>query len=173
MAYVMVLGGILAVLGSFWLGGSANEDGGPVVRVASGLPEEIGLRASERPALAISPDGQRLVFVGLQGESRQLYQRLLSQFEWQPIAGTEGAEEPFFSPDGEWIAFFADDKLKKVSLAGMANGMAGVAGPSTVLDRSSGSASLADSSAMTLAPNRQCAISPDADSRQCSPAGNL
>jgi hypothetical protein len=36
----------------------------------------------------------------------------------KPIAGTEGAYEPFFSPDGQWIGFFAGGKLKKVAVAG-------------------------------------------------------
>src|SRR5262249_54355845 len=34
------------------------------------------------------------------------------------LAGTEGASQPFFSPDGEWIGFFADDQMKKVAVAG-------------------------------------------------------
>ena len=114
----LALGGLLAVLGVSWLGGRDGEVDGPAVRVASALPEGVIVRVRELPSLAISPDGRRLGFVGTQGDSRQLYQRLLSQFEWQPIPGTEGAEDPFFSPDGQWIAFFADDKLKKVSLAG-------------------------------------------------------
>ncbi len=43
----------------------------------------------------------------------------MSHFDAEPIAGTEGADSPFFSPDGEWVGFFtSDNKLKKVSLAG-------------------------------------------------------
>jgi serine/threonine-protein kinase len=117
----LVLGSILAGLGSMWLGGGTSETSSRTVRVASALPDEVVLQAIAYPVLAISPDGQRLVIAGQQGEADQLYQRVLSQFEWQPIAGTEGAYIPFFSPNGEWIAFFADGKLKKVSLAGGAS----------------------------------------------------
>jgi len=36
----------------------------------------------------------------------------------KPIPGTEGAADPFFSPDGQWLGFFADGKLKKISMRG-------------------------------------------------------
>ncbi len=48
----------------------------------------------------------------------QLYLRPLDSNESKPIAGTEGATGPFFSPDGQWIGFFAGGKLKKVSVHG-------------------------------------------------------
>jgi serine/threonine-protein kinase len=38
--------------------------------------------------------------------------------EPRPVAGTEGGVGPFFSPDGEWLGFFAEGELKKVSLRG-------------------------------------------------------
>ena len=69
--------------------------------------------------LAISPDGRRIVYVADRGESTQLYVRPLDELEATPLPGTEGANEfPFFSPDGEWVGFFANGELKKVSLAG-------------------------------------------------------
>ena len=42
----------------------------------------------------------------------------MDSLEAEPIGGTEGAIGPFFSPDGQWIGFFADGKLKKVSISG-------------------------------------------------------
>ena len=42
----------------------------------------------------------------------------MDKLDAEPVAGTDGAIEPFFSPDGEWVGFFADDKLKKVAVAG-------------------------------------------------------
>jgi Tol biopolymer transport system component len=70
------------------------------------------------PLLALSPDGQILVFAAQKDGQPQLYLRSMSQIEDKPIAGTQDAREPFFSPDGQWIAFFAADKLKKVPVGG-------------------------------------------------------
>jgi serine/threonine-protein kinase len=51
-------------------------------------------------------------------ESRQLYIRELARLVATPLSGTEGARGPFFSHDGEWVAFFSGGKLKKVSVNG-------------------------------------------------------
>lgn len=69
--------------------------------------------------LAISPDGTNLVFVeaGYKGGS-QLYARRLDRREATALAGTEGARTPFFSPDGQWIAFWAEGKVKKIPASG-------------------------------------------------------
>ncbi len=69
--------------------------------------------------VAISPDGRRLVYVA-QGETgSQLYLRSMDDLTTRSIPGTERVgQNPFFSPDGEWVAFFADGKLKKTSLTG-------------------------------------------------------
>ena len=48
----------------------------------------------------------------------QLYVRRLTELQAVPVAGTEGAMAPFFRPDGQWVAFFANGKLKKVAIAG-------------------------------------------------------
>ena len=85
-----------------------------VVPVASGdtLP-------AVRPALlALSPDGQRLVYTAGRAGRSQLFLRPMDQLEASPITGTEDGSGPFFSPDGEWVGFFTRDKLKKVSLRG-------------------------------------------------------
>jgi Tol biopolymer transport system component len=71
-----------------------------------------------RPSIAISPDGQRIVYVGRQGDAVRLYQRPVGQFETTALDGTEGAFNPFFSPDGQWIGFFTATHLKKVSISG-------------------------------------------------------
>ena len=52
------------------------------------------------------------------GSPTQLFVRRLDRTEARPLVGTENAFGPFFSPDGQWIAFFADGKLKKVSVMG-------------------------------------------------------
>jgi eukaryotic-like serine/threonine-protein kinase len=71
-----------------------------------------------RPSLAISPDGTRIVYVGRHAGTVQLYMRRLDQFDSSVIAGTEGAFNPFFSPDGQWIGFFTPTHLKKVAVSG-------------------------------------------------------
>ena len=67
--------------------------------------------------IALSADGKELVYVATRDGVQQLYRRSLDQLNAAAIPGTEGAEFPFFSPDGEWVGFFADGKLKTVSLA--------------------------------------------------------
>ncbi len=59
-----------------------------------------------------------LAVVGTRQGPRQLFVRKLDQLQPAPLAGTEGAESPFFSPDGQWVGFFATGKLKKVSVTG-------------------------------------------------------
>jgi serine/threonine-protein kinase len=56
--------------------------------------------------------------VGQAGTSRQLYVRRLNQLQVTALPGTDNALLPFFSPDGQWIGFFADEKLKKVATTG-------------------------------------------------------
>jgi len=70
-------------------------------------------------SVAISPDGSRIVFP-IQGPDGKplLATRLLDQAASTPVPGTENGSYPFFSPDGQWIGFYADSKLKKVSLRG-------------------------------------------------------
>jgi serine/threonine-protein kinase len=68
--------------------------------------------------VALSPDGTHLVYAAIQGGAQQLYLRAMDSLETRPIPGTEGAINPFFSPDGQWLGFFAVNKLKKVSVSG-------------------------------------------------------
>ncbi len=70
------------------------------------------------PALAISPDGSTLVYVARRGTGTQLYRRSLQRRTVEPIPGTEGAAQPFFSPDGTRIAFAAGGEIRAVPLTG-------------------------------------------------------
>ena len=68
--------------------------------------------------VALSPDGMHLVYVGQAGETSRLLKRRIDEREFTAIPGTEGASGPFFSPDGLWLGFFAQGRLKKVSFTG-------------------------------------------------------
>ena len=71
------------------------------------------------PSFAVSPEGRHLVFVATdQSGRRSLWVRELRSLSAESLAGTEGASFPFWSPDGAFIAFFAQGKLKKVARSG-------------------------------------------------------
>jgi serine/threonine-protein kinase len=75
--------------------------------------------AGQRSTIAISPDGRRFVFVVRgEGGKEQLATRLLEQTNYTLLPGTDNPSDPFFSPEGQWIGFFADNKMKKVSVQG-------------------------------------------------------
>jgi len=93
---------------------------GPPLRLSAELGADASLSTEYGPAAILSPDGRLLAFVASQGADGRprLHLRRLDQLDAAPLSGTEGARDPFFAPDGEWIAFFADAKLKKVSVSG-------------------------------------------------------
>ena len=90
----------------------------PVVRLEVVVSEEEPSPTGWGAQVAISPDGTRLAYVIGTWESRHLYLRTLDQLEGTLLAGTKEAQNPFFSPDGQWVAFFTEKKLKKVSVLG-------------------------------------------------------
>jgi len=80
-----------------------------------GLPQEILML---RRNVAIAPDGSAIVYRTMLGEHYQLVRKGRSELAAVPIAGTEGALAPFFSPDGAWLGFFVDGSLRKVPAGG-------------------------------------------------------
>ncbi len=66
----------------------------------------------------LSPDGTQIVFVASDAKTSRLWLRSLSTTEAQPLAGTEGATRPFWSPDSRSVGFFADGSLKRLNLGG-------------------------------------------------------
>ena len=87
----------------------------PVARFSLPLPSGVSLTSKSRHVVALSSDGTRLVY----SANQQLYLRAMDQTEATPVRGTEGgARSPFFSPDGEWVGFWADGQLKKVAIRG-------------------------------------------------------
>ncbi len=121
-SWVLTAAGLaVGLLLGFLLRSSGGEPStGPLAaHLQVNLPPGVSLPLdSDYPVLAVSPDGTRLIFVGEEDGRRQLYSRLLTDSESRPIGGTEGALAPFFSPDGEWVAFFSGWMLLKVAAAG-------------------------------------------------------
>jgi len=109
-----------AVAAAGWWRASRSAPPSPLMRlnVELGLDMNLG-RPPGEAVLALSPDGTLLAASvrGPDGESR-LATRRLDQSQTTLLAGTEGAGAPFFSPDGQWIAFNADHKIKKISVRG-------------------------------------------------------
>jgi len=92
-----------------------------VLRVSADLGAAVSLVTAQGAAAILSPDGLTIAFVGQASTGvgpSQLHIRRLDQLTAQPLAGTEGAMNPFFSPDGRWVGFFADGKLKKIAATG-------------------------------------------------------
>ena len=86
------------------------------LRVSVNLPAGISLETES--ALALSPDGRTLAFVGSGPDGlRRLWARTLNGQQPQSLNGTEDASYPFWSPDNRFIGFFANHKLKKVEVA--------------------------------------------------------
>jgi serine/threonine-protein kinase len=91
-----------------------------LLRVRADLGADVPLaNPTFGAAIILSPDSALVAFVGQNtGGRRQLFVRRLSELRATPLAGTDDADGPFFSPDGQWIAFFAAGKLKKISVTG-------------------------------------------------------
>ena len=89
----------------------------PLMRLSVDLgPDAVAGRFT---TTAISPDGARLVFpIESADGTEMLAARLLDETKPSALSGTENGRDPFFSPDGKWIGFFADGKMKKISVQG-------------------------------------------------------
>ena len=80
---------------------------------------DIVTPATDQPEdFALSPDGRQIVFVASGDGPSRLWRRSLATTTAQPLAGTDGAQSPFWSPDGRSIGFFANSQLKRIDLNG-------------------------------------------------------
>ena len=81
-------------------------------------PDTFRFDAILRGAAKISPDGRRLAFVGRSQNRSNLWIHDFDSSTSRALAGTEGASNPFWSPDSRFVAFFADEKLRRVATSG-------------------------------------------------------
>ena len=125
---------IAAVVLQFWGPEISVQSASPPVSRTSGepssyfdiaFPEDTPLAfigaaplGNGRRAFEISPDGTRIVFLGVHDGEYALYVRELDGHQARKLPGTENGYDPFFSPNGQWLAFFAGNELKRVNLDG-------------------------------------------------------
>jgi serine/threonine-protein kinase len=113
----LVAAGVGAAAWMLWF--TAPSEPPAVTRTTLQLMPDRELDVGDAAApLALSPDGRQVAYVAVGAGRAQLYHRRLDTFESRAIDGTEGARYPFFSPDGEWVGFFAKGKLQRVSVRG-------------------------------------------------------
>ena len=91
----------------------------PQMRLDITTPPSSGTRtAGELESLAISPDGLKVAFVTISESQSQLWLRPIDSASARPLAGTEWAVLPFWSPDSRSIGFCANNELKKIDIEG-------------------------------------------------------
>ncbi len=114
-----ILAGILVLLYSNRLT-SARQP----IHASVELPAGIDLALVQAGAPVLSPDGQQIAFLAMKKgaiwnpAADTIFLEHLATGEATPLTGTQGAIFPFWSPDGKYVGFFADGKLKKIPIAG-------------------------------------------------------
>jgi len=112
----------VAVTAAIWSAISENPQESRVTRFTVDLPENARFPGDgPEQHVAFSPDGLRIAFTGRYGGDRvdaNLYVLERDRFTPERIPRTEGARNPFFSPDSQWVGFFARGKLWRVAVGG-------------------------------------------------------
>lgn len=116
-AFVSIAAAALAVIALTKMRADPPSDL-PALRLALAPPDDLTLGGrSDYPfGLALAPDGRRLVFPAGKNGPTALWLRDLATGETQPLPGTDEAVLPFWSPDGRAIGFFADGRLRVITL---------------------------------------------------------
>ena len=122
LLFMILAVGIGAFIVAWWLKPSPSMSKMQfTIDLPAGIQLTRGPLGLVRCELALSSDGKHLVFSGSPDGSEtkaMLYLRSKDSPQARPIASTDGGRTPFFSPDSQWVGFWAHEKLRKVSLAG-------------------------------------------------------
>jgi serine/threonine protein kinase/Tol biopolymer transport system component len=115
--------GVLVMLPASWQELFWEPANKPPIRFTLHAPSDVTPAIApyfqQNTGLALSQQGTHLAYSGRAADGQSsIYLQALEQLEPYRIAGTEGGFSPFFSPDGQWVAFFTDDALKIVSILG-------------------------------------------------------
>jgi serine/threonine protein kinase len=110
---------LLLLTTAYFFTHTRNNNEQPQQSVRTSILPPEGMEFDRWSAPSLSPDGKFLVFSAApRGFGAQLWIRPIDSLAAKLLLGTKGAEEPFWSPDSRWIAFFSDSKLKKISVDG-------------------------------------------------------
>jgi serine/threonine-protein kinase len=125
-AGVIALAAAVAVALPAWRGGTPDV---AHRRFVVSPPEGVSAHVVSRPSVALSPDGSKLVFVGLENGVAHLFIHGSEDFDARKIPATAGASNPVFSPGGKSLAFFADNRLCVMPLEGTPRQLATINDP--------------------------------------------
>ena len=112
----VLAGAVVAAGVASWVFTPASSALPVVSRFSVDLPSDQIFTRTGRRAITLSPDGSQLAYVA----NRQIYLRNLNDLTVTPVPGTAETDpsEPTFSPDGQWLAFWSAEQIKKVPTAG-------------------------------------------------------
>jgi Tol biopolymer transport system component len=121
-----IAAGLLAIVAATALWAPWRSESPPPLREPMRFEVDAGADVMLPPlasptfsSIVISPDGTRVVYVGsVRGGPPKLLTRRLDQTAFTELAGTEGASQPFFSRDGQWVGFWSGDAVFKVAVEG-------------------------------------------------------
>ena len=116
MKWALPLGLVAILAAAVWVAIAIRQPA-PRLTQSSLLAPDNGQNVAVN-GIALSPDGSILAFIAEKDETTQLWIRSLDNLSAQPLAGTEHATLPFWSPDGRHIGFFAEGKLKRIPVVG-------------------------------------------------------
>ncbi len=110
----------LIVAAVLWIALRSATTAKRVMRFSIELPDGDSLGGTWYwyPSIAISSDGSQIAYVAHRGGESRIYLRAIREATAREVAGSEEADMPFFSPDGQWLGIYSGGKIKKVPLAG-------------------------------------------------------